>query len=123
MKFLREENNTKNCIIQTLLENQKYIQNTPDSRTLDINSNELKSAKSFHSTYGKFVKYQTSSLNRVPCVPAYQRGLRANVLACQRDLRANVPTCQRVKSVPSFRFYLPTCQITCKAWQCFNLAC
>ena len=63
IKFLQEENNTKNCIIQTLLENQKYIQNTPDSRTLDINSNELKSAKSFHPTYGKFVKYQTSSLN------------------------------------------------------------
>ena len=39
MKYLREENNTKNCIIQTLLENQKDIQTTSDSRTLDINSN------------------------------------------------------------------------------------
>ena len=26
-KYLREENNTKNCIIQRLLENQKNIQN------------------------------------------------------------------------------------------------
>ena len=43
IKYLRGENNTKNCIIQTSLENQKNIQNTPDSRTLDINRNELKS--------------------------------------------------------------------------------
>ena len=34
--------------------------------------------------------------NRVPCVPA-----------CQRGLRANVPACQRVsKSVPTSHFYL-----------------
>ena len=47
MKYLREENNSKNCIIQTLLEHQKNIQNTPDSRTLDINRNELKSTNPF----------------------------------------------------------------------------
>ena len=47
IKYLREENNTKNCIIQTLLENQKNIQNTPDSRTLDINRNEPKSTNHF----------------------------------------------------------------------------
>ena len=47
IKYLREENNTKNCIIQTLLENQNNIQNTPDSRTLDINRNELKSTNPF----------------------------------------------------------------------------
>ena len=43
IKYLREESNTKNYIIQTSLENQKNIQNTPDPRTLDINHNELKS--------------------------------------------------------------------------------
>ena len=75
-----------------------------------------------------------SLLNRVPCVPACQRdlrakvlacqrGLRANVLACQRGLRANVPACQRAKfsylrvNVPK---NVPTCH---KACQCFNLAC
>ena len=47
IKYLREENDTQNCIIQTLLENQKYIQNTPDLRTLDINRNELKSINPF----------------------------------------------------------------------------
>ena len=47
IKYLREENDTKNCVIQTLLENQKYIRNTPDSRTLDINRNELKSTNPF----------------------------------------------------------------------------
>ena len=56
----------------------------------------------------------------MPCVPACQRGLRANVLACQRGLRANVPACQGAKSVPSSHFHVPTCH---KAWQCFNLAC
>ena len=34
-------------------------------------------------------------LNRVPCVPVCQRGLRANVPACQCGLRANVPEYQR----------------------------
>ena len=42
IKYLRE-----NCIIRMSLENQKNIQNTPDSRTLDIkldiNRNDLKS--------------------------------------------------------------------------------
>ena len=47
IKYLREENNTQNCIIQTLLENQKNIQNTPDSTTLDINRNEPKSTNHF----------------------------------------------------------------------------
>ena len=47
IKYLREENNTKNCIIQTLLENQANIQNTSDSRTLDINRNELNSSNHF----------------------------------------------------------------------------
>ena len=47
IKRLREENNSKNCIIQTLLENQKNIQNTPHSRTLDINRNELKNTNPF----------------------------------------------------------------------------
>ena len=48
IKYLREENNTQNCIIQSLLETQKkYIQNSPDSRTLDINCNEPKSNNPF----------------------------------------------------------------------------
>ena len=47
IKYLREENNNKICIIQTLLENQKNIQKTPDSRTLDINRNKVKSTHSF----------------------------------------------------------------------------
>ena len=54
----------------------------------------------------------TSLLNRVPCVPACQRGLRANVIACQRGVRANVLAWQFAKSVPSSH----------KACQCFNLA-
>ena len=47
IKYLREENNTKNYIIETVLENQKSIQNTADLRTLDINCNELKSLNLF----------------------------------------------------------------------------
>ena len=47
IKYLREENNTQNRIIQILLENQKNIQNKPDSKTLDINRNELKSINPF----------------------------------------------------------------------------
>ena len=46
-----------------------------------------------------------SLLNRVPCVPACERGLRANVLVCQLGLRANVPACQRAESVPSSHFF------------------
>ena len=49
-----------------------------------------------------------SLLNRVPCVPAYQRGLRANVLACQR---VYVPTCLCAK-VPK------SCQLLIFTWQC-----
>ena len=62
-----------------------------------------------------------SLLNCVSCVPACQRGLRANMLGCQRGLRANVLAChcglhtnvlacQRAKSVPTSHFYVPTCQ-------------
>ena len=36
---LREEWKTKNCIIQTLLENQKVIQNTVNTRSFDKNTN------------------------------------------------------------------------------------
>ena len=84
-----------------------------------------------------------SLVNRVPCEPACQRGLRANVLACQRRLYGNVPkacqllifTCQRVKKtsqcakrrasistwrtnmlngVPIFQFGVPTRQRACQ---------
>ena len=69
-----------------------------------------------------------SLLNRVPCVPACERGLRANVMiACHLGLRANVPACQRAESVPSSHFSranvpknVPTCQRAC---QFFNLLC
>ena len=44
------QNNTKSCIIQTLLENQANIQNTSDSRTLDINRNELNNSNPFIPT-------------------------------------------------------------------------
>ena len=72
--------------------------------------------------------FWSSLLNRVPCVPACQRGRHANVLACQRGLHANAPiacqllvfTCQRaitranfstwranvLKSVPIFQAFL-----------------
>ena len=43
-KYLQEENNTKNCIIKTLFENQKNIQNSPDWRTLDIDQNKPESS-------------------------------------------------------------------------------
>ena len=36
--YLREECNTKNCIIQTLLENQKVIQNTVNTWRFDKNT-------------------------------------------------------------------------------------
>ena len=36
--YLREECNTKNCIIQTLLENQKVIQNTVNTGSFDKNT-------------------------------------------------------------------------------------
>ena len=38
----------------------------------------------------KYLSCRTSLLNCVPCVPAHQSGLRANVLASQHDLRPNV---------------------------------
>ena len=75
-----------------------------------------------------------SLLNRVPCVPACQRGLSANVLAgqrglhanvlkCQRSLRANVPACQNRANFSFLRanvpINVPTCHAAC---QCFNLA-
>ena len=79
-------------------------------------------------------------LNCAPCVPACQRGLRANVLAYQRGLRANVLTCQRglhayvpkachvliftcqhaneranvPNGVPTFQIGVSTCQRTCQ---------
>ena len=80
-----------------------------------------------------------SSLIRVPCVPACQCGLRANVLAWQRGLRANmlaclrglhvnvqkasqllIFTCQCANKRASVLCGVPTCQ---KACQFFNLAC
>ena len=54
-------------------------------------------------------------LNRAPCAPACQRGLRANVPEYD-----TVPACQRAKSVSTSHFYVPTYHTSC---QCFNLAC
>ena len=51
-----------------------------------------------------------SLLNRVPCVPEYQRALHANVLACQRGRRAIVPACQRANK----RQLLITCHLANK---------
>ena len=55
-----------------------------------------------------------SLLNRVPCMPACQRGLRANVLACQRGLRAKfsslraiVPTCHKAGQCSTWRANVP----------------
>ena len=36
--YLREEGKTKNCVIQTLLENQKVIQNTVNTGSFDKNT-------------------------------------------------------------------------------------
>ena len=56
-----------------------------------------------------------SLLNRVPCVPVCQRGLRGNALGCQRGLRANFSLLRA--NVP---INVPTCYTAC---QCFNSAC
>ena len=77
----------------------------------------------------KYLSCRTSLLNCVPCVPAHQSGLRANVLASQRDLRPdvpkranflfllvdmpyNVPTFQLgvPNGVPTFQIGVPACQ-------------
>ena len=60
IKYLQEENNTKNYIIQTLLENQKSIQNTLDSRTLYLNRNEPKCTNHF------ILRKKTSSNIKTP---------------------------------------------------------
>ena len=73
IKYLREESNTKNCIIQTLLENQKNIQNTPDLRTLDINRNEPKSTN-------HFILSKKSSSNIKP--PSFNHITTSNTLTC-----------------------------------------
>ena len=64
----------------------------------------------------------TSLLNRVPCVPACQLGLPANVLACQRGLLVNVPAYQQVKGVGTSHVYVRTghkCANVPIAYQCF----
>ena len=67
-----------------------------------------------------FCKKQ-SLLNRVPCVHACQRGLRANVLAWQHaksDWRANVPN-----GVPIFQLGLPNWQKVCQFFEhsCYKM--
>ena len=42
MKYLREENNTKNILFKRFWKTKKNIQIMPASRTLDINRNEPK---------------------------------------------------------------------------------
>ena len=52
-------------------------------------------------------------LNRMPYVPAYQRGLRASVLACQRGLRVNMLACEyglHVNVPKACQFLIFTCQ-------------
>ena len=79
-----------------------------------------------------YFHYMRGLLNRVPCVPACQSGLRANVLSHQRALRANVfayPRGLRVNMPkranflflrPNIPINVPKCH---KACQCFNLRC
>ena len=72
-------------------------------------------------------RFWRSLLNRVPCMLACQRGLRAKVLSFQHGLRAqhaSMPTCRKRAN---FSFLhanvlidVPTCHTLC---QCFNLAC
>ena len=64
IKYLREETYTKNCIIQTLLENQKNIQNMPDLRTADTNCNKFKSTNLFNLPIKSLsnIKPQSSNL-------------------------------------------------------------
>ena len=57
----------------------------------------------------------------MPCVPACQRALRANLVYVQR---ACVPTCQKRASFLFLRANVPITVPTChKACQCFNLPC
>ena len=65
IKYLREENNTKNFNIQPLLENKKNIQNTPHSRTLDINRNEPKSTNHFILPKKSFSNIKPPSSNQI----------------------------------------------------------
>ena len=64
-----------------------------------------------------------SLLNRVPCVPACQRGLLAEVVSSQTGLRACVSTCHKRANFSFLRanmaINLPTFHTAC---QCFNLA-
>ena len=57
----------------------------------------------------------------MPCVPAWQRGLRADMLACQRGLRANVLACKRVKSVHTSHVYVPLFYLGVLIFQTFLL--
>ena len=74
-------------------------------------------------------------LNRVPCVPAWKRDQRVNVLAWQCSLCANVPkTCQRLifmcqrankranvlYSLPMLQLRAPMCQRTCQFFKHFS---
>ena len=58
-----------------------------------------------------------SLLNRVPCVPACQRGLLAEVVSCQTGLRACVSTCQKRANFSFLRanmaINLPTFHTAC----------
>ena len=58
----------------------------------------------------------------MPCVPACQRGLRANVLACLRGLLTNVPACQCAKSVSTSYFKVSLSQPTNNVLTC-HTAC
>ena len=57
-----------------------------------------------------YFHYMRSLLNRVPCVPACQSGLRANVLYVPTCLRTSVICVSTCQSVPTSYFYVPTSQ-------------
>ena len=65
-----------------------------------------------------------SLLNHVPCVPACQRGLRAEVVSCQSGVRVCVSACQKRANFSFLRanmaINLPTFHTAC---QFFNLLC
>ena len=54
--YLREECKTKNRIIQTLLENQKVIQNTINTRTFDKNTNIHTEPFIIHKTFASNIR-------------------------------------------------------------------
>ena len=102
--YLREECNTKNCIIQTLLENQKVIQNTVNTESFDkytkIHIEPFIIPKNFASNIRTSLTKLQIALNYCPKIQEMSSKL---IIFCQQKSKMLSKTTKLIMQMPQMR--------------------